>query len=305
MRRHARLGEVPNTEERAAARQHASTPVYDTPEIGGSNLGYLSLVRTLSDLYHRSRKPTTEDGWLAARFVFRPLSFAVAPVFIFARISANQITLLNVVLVALCVGIFASGSPAALVTASMLFFLFTVLDYVDGNVSRYQGTSSLYGKMIDGAVDAVGFLHFAAAALGNTRAGTSILPGSVEIGLGFATFALALFFSYFEMRLMYFRSEARALNAHAATAAPTGGRRGRLRWLKEAYLNALIASPAVLPVFAVFDAISLYILFYFLLHALYVPANIAYSLHRARSELSNSDPRANKADTKSGNPVAR
>lgn len=266
-------------------------------------MGYLNLVRTLSDLYRRSRKPTTEDGWLAARFFFRPLSFVVAPIFIYLGLSANQVTLLNVGVLAGALCIFVLGGQAAMIAAALLLFLFTVLDYVDGNIARYHGTSSVYGKMVDGALDSVGYLHFAAAALGNAWFGNAILPHAIEIGLGVGTFALLLFFSYFQMRLMYFRTEVQVPNSPPKAAPPAGGRTGVVRLAKETYMNALIAAPAVLPVFAVFDAISLYILFYFFLNAVFVPANILYSLIRARTELSAPDARAQKADLETRTPA--
>lgn len=93
-----------------------------------------------------------------ARF-FRASSFLLTPLFIRCGITANQVTVFCAGLVVLSLILIGTGSKACFVVAAILFFVNSLLDYVDGDISRYLNSASYLGKFLDGTKDKV-FITF-------------------------------------------------------------------------------------------------------------------------------------------------
>jgi phosphatidylglycerophosphate synthase len=77
----------------------------------------------------------------------RYLSFWLTPMFIMLGLSANQVTLLSLISgilasVAIISGMYCLGIA--------LFFMYVMLDFIDGNISRYKDSATYWGKYIDG-----------------------------------------------------------------------------------------------------------------------------------------------------------
>ena len=78
---------------------------------------------------------------------FRWLSFYVTPIFVIINISANSVTTLSLVF-GLITAILISMNH--LVLGYVFYFIAVLLDHVDGNLARYKGESTYYGRFIDG-----------------------------------------------------------------------------------------------------------------------------------------------------------
>lgn len=86
---------------------------------------------------------------------FKTLSIYITPIFIYLKCSANITTL-----IALMVGLSASvlhilyGYQAYYI-CFLLYFLSVIIDYCDGNIARYNNTTSFFGRFIDGLFDII------------------------------------------------------------------------------------------------------------------------------------------------------
>lgn len=82
--------------------------------------------------------------------LYRELSFFITPVFLKCAISANTASYISFSIGVCSALIICFGYPYAIFLGILLFFLSETIDRVDGNISRIKGTSTFYGKFIDG-----------------------------------------------------------------------------------------------------------------------------------------------------------
>lgn len=86
------------------------------------------------------------------RNVTRGVSIYFTKIFLKLGISANQATLVDM-LIGLAAGAFlASGNPRNWLIGIALFYLYFVFDCVDGEIARYRKTSSPIGSYLDGGL---------------------------------------------------------------------------------------------------------------------------------------------------------
>lgn len=85
-------------------------------------------------------------------FLEKPLPLTaiyITKLLLYTRITANQVTLLNI-FVGLSVGaFFIYGHNWSMLVGALVWCLHGVLDYTDGQVARYRGTSGLSGAYLD------------------------------------------------------------------------------------------------------------------------------------------------------------
>ena len=93
------------------------------------------------------------DAWWA-HWVIGPLANrvvgAIAPV---TWVTPNRVTVASLAVGLVATAAFARGTPAALAAGGVILQLSFLLDCVDGQLSRYRGTSSLYGAILDQMCD--------------------------------------------------------------------------------------------------------------------------------------------------------
>jgi len=169
--------------------------------------GLMSTYREVLRSYYGQVKERTERHYLFYRYVYRPLSFPLSALAIRSGATADGVTLANLLLLIAAMAAVALGTPAAMLAGALLYFAYFVLDFVDGNIARYFRVSSYFGKLIDGMVDTLSFILFSAVALGNVRAGGSLIGAELEIALGVATTVSAFIRQNYRWRLAYLRSE--------------------------------------------------------------------------------------------------
>lgn len=104
--------------------------------------------------YWRSLKPLSVEEPIDV-WVHRPLAYLLARVLLPTPVSPNAVTLGSIVL-GICSGVsFFSSAPHHMQYAGMFLFLSAVFDCADGQLSRMRGTSSQFGRMLDGTADLV------------------------------------------------------------------------------------------------------------------------------------------------------
>jgi phosphatidylglycerophosphate synthase len=104
--------------------------------------------------YWASLKPREVEETIDV-YVHRPLAYILARAFYRLPISPDLVTLLSIV-----AGIGSAVSlvvtfPYHLQAGGLLLFLSAVLDCADGQLARMRGTSSLFGRMLDGTADLI------------------------------------------------------------------------------------------------------------------------------------------------------
>lgn len=106
-----------------------------------------------ADVRASYRLETTKLFPIVVRVFGRPVADACTPFFYNLGITANQLTLIRIILYFLCLfGLFSSQFPIVFMSALGLFFAF-VLDFVDGHLARLHDDASYFGKFVDGVAD--------------------------------------------------------------------------------------------------------------------------------------------------------
>ena len=126
---------------------------------------------TISEIRHRYKEhiKSVSDNNLKynvwARFVLREASYCLVWLFLKLGFSANLIT--GVGFLIGCVGclFIASGNYLVMIIGALLVNLWALLDYTDGQVARWNNSSSNYGRFLDNLAD-VGMVALLFVSLG-------------------------------------------------------------------------------------------------------------------------------------------
>lgn len=123
-------------------------------------------VNELRSDYKQHQKLEQDKNELMGFYVVRPLSFYPTAFFMNIGVTANQTTWIS--LVVLLVGCFllAIGNYFTALTGAALLNVWLVLDFVDGNIARYEKACSRYGEFIDALGAFLAHLSFFAAGVG-------------------------------------------------------------------------------------------------------------------------------------------
>jgi len=92
------------------------------------------------------------EEWIDVRFV-RPLGMRVARALLPRRISADQVTFAGLLVGVVAAHFFVYGDRRLDVVGLLLIGVAEVLDSADGQLARLRGTSSRWGRILDGYVD--------------------------------------------------------------------------------------------------------------------------------------------------------
>jgi hypothetical protein len=189
--------------------------------------------------------------------------------------------------VLLVVSLVVMSLPAAYAWLGIAgYCLFWVLDFVDGNIARFHGTSSFFGKLIDGMVDTVGFLVFIGAAAYSVNHGHDLFGWKIELGLGIATCFAALLRQNYLFRLTHLKREA-GLTSDAVAPPPETPvlKRGLARKLVWLFDNLAVSQPLLLPLAAATGTTGVFVLLFFMLHGMFGLAAVALSIVKNQREL--------------------
>ena len=93
--------------------------------------------------------PPVNAGQVAFRFISTIITRQLAR----TSITPNQVTLSRMVVVTLSLYLFSLGDPFSLIWAVFLFYIFEILDHVDGDLARYKKQFSDLGPKLEQFVD--------------------------------------------------------------------------------------------------------------------------------------------------------
>jgi phosphatidylglycerophosphate synthase len=104
--------------------------------------------------YWKSLKPLAVEEPIDV-WVHRPLAYLLARALLKAPISPNLVTLVSIAF-GIATGVaMVLDFPGHLPIAGLCLFLSAVFDCADGQLARMRGTSSVFGRMLDGCADFV------------------------------------------------------------------------------------------------------------------------------------------------------
>jgi phosphatidylglycerophosphate synthase len=98
------------------------------------------------------------EEWLDLRF-FRPIGARIARRFAPTRITADQVTLLSLIIGLVAGRLFFYTSPWLNALGFVLFIISDLFDSADGQLARMRGTSTQFGRALDGVSDGLRFLN--------------------------------------------------------------------------------------------------------------------------------------------------
>lgn len=117
--------------------------------MGENDTATPSRVREVT--YSEKKRKIDLQNHLWAYLVIRPLSFHIAPIFLRAKITANQITSMGfvVLLFGFTAVLLSPEYNSLLIIGALLINVWYQLDFVDGCVARYTNQRSSFGGFLD------------------------------------------------------------------------------------------------------------------------------------------------------------
>jgi hypothetical protein len=118
---------------------------------------YTTILRQVKASYRGSAK----QAWISKsesplqRHFLKPASLYLTPLFVWLRLSPNQVTWIGFCVGVAACALLAFGVPPFVVAGAWLYLVHRLLDHVDGNLARYGRTSSYYGHYLDGSLGIV------------------------------------------------------------------------------------------------------------------------------------------------------
>ena len=111
---------------------------------------YLFLVKKT---FKRNQKLYSFKSEAFAVYFLSLLSYLVTPLFLVLNIHPNTVTFLNFVIAITSLILIFLINSSFFVLGIMLYFIFRVLDFCDGNVARLTNEASFYGRFLDSVLD--------------------------------------------------------------------------------------------------------------------------------------------------------
>ena len=98
------------------------------------------------------------EEWVDLRF-FRPLGFRLASRLMPGRVTPDQVTFISLVLGLVAGHLFVYDGFALNALGLLLFIVSDIFDSADGQLARMRGSSTRFGRMLDGISDNVRFVN--------------------------------------------------------------------------------------------------------------------------------------------------
>jgi hypothetical protein len=98
------------------------------------------------------------EEW-ADRAFFRPLGYQVCRRLVPTRVTADQVTVVSLILGLIAGNLFFYESRWLNAAGVALFLLSDIFDSADGQLARTRGTSTPFGRVLDGASDNIRFIN--------------------------------------------------------------------------------------------------------------------------------------------------
>lgn len=249
-------------------------------------------MKILKDLINTYTDDKQNKDLLVVRYFYRPLSFPLTVPFIQLRISANQVTLINFIILVVSSLMIATGKHTLIIIGAIIYFFIFVMDCIDGNIARYTRRKTYLGKLTDGFVDALVYLIFVFVAIGNIRSGKNILPEYIEVLNGAIIAVSMLAISFFRAKLSIIKNEIAypGISISNVDGILKGRRISIMRAGLSIIQNLGVISPILYMVALLTASVSYFLLFYAIMYLTFTVAEVLLSLVKYYRVLSISRP---------------
>lgn len=137
-------------------------------------------VNELRSNYRQHAKSEQDKNELMGYYIVRPLSFYPTALCMNIGLTANQTTWISLIVLLAGCFLLAVGTYLTAIAGVALLNIWLVLDFVDGNIARYEKTCSRYGEFIDAMGAFLAHLSCFAAGVGFYISRSSLLLSSFE-----------------------------------------------------------------------------------------------------------------------------
>jgi phosphatidylglycerophosphate synthase len=131
----------------------SSAPTESRDKLDSS--GKPSTIGALRASYGSKAQADRADAFVS-RYIYRPISFYLTVPFVWMGFTGNQVTVLRGVLALFAAALVAMPKQGWMLLGSLLYAFCVLLDYVDGNLARLQGTTGGVGAFLEEVVDQIG-----------------------------------------------------------------------------------------------------------------------------------------------------
>ena len=139
-------------------------------------------VEDIRSNYQGHIKSEQDKNELIGYYIIRPLSFYPTAAFMNHGFTANQTTWISIVALLFGGVLLSIGNYFAAVAGAALLNVWLVLDFVDGNIARYERSSSRYGELLDALGAFLAHMVFFAAGIGFYFSGNEQLDSNFAWG---------------------------------------------------------------------------------------------------------------------------
>lgn len=111
---------------------------------------YIKLVKKLAKR-HSKLFGLKHDA--VSHVMLSKISYVITPFFIYAKISPNIVTFINFLVSLTSIVLVFTLEEKFFLLSIVLYFIYRLIDFVDGHIARHFKISSFYGRFIDGLLD--------------------------------------------------------------------------------------------------------------------------------------------------------
>ncbi len=247
-----------------------------------------------SEIYPTEKeKANKETVW--EHYFARKIAFFIAPFFLRTKISANQVSILAIIIGIIAAILVILGNFWVILSGAILMQVWLIFDKVDGVIARYKKTTSKFGEFleeVDGAVIATLFFSstgVAASKLPGFLPFFSQLPSHLFIILGILTSFFVIFrhlvFRHFEA--VFLKSHNREISLRGmekgikSESLFTLGRLSTFYKMAIKFLGIYSLAQPLLILAIIFNFLGLYTLVYFIIQGAAMLANVSFLTYRA------------------------
>lgn len=251
-------------------------------------MGFSETYKRVVESYKENLRRRTNDANVSkiGRFLYRPLSFPLTVPFAQVGISANQISVSAIFVFSVAAWLLASGQPSKMQLGAWVYLFFILMDFIDGNLARVFRNATVFGKLLDGFVDAFATLIFIPVAFG-----MELIPS--PFGLTFKTsLFLALFASisfylniYFRLRLIYVLRDNDLDKKRSAGSTSSSTKLSMKKVGQAIRKEAVMATPLTLLLCVYIQRLDVFLIFYFLIHGIVGNLEIIATMMKYKSTL--------------------
>lgn len=160
-------------------------------------------LNRLVDEYRASLKPP-ETEELINKILNRPAAFLVAKAFHKLGQGPNMVTLFSLLFGTSSGYFFTRGNYRSFVIAALLLELMIIFDCADGQLARFTGKSSQFGKTLDAMADIMThFSIFYGVAFALYHETATLLPFVLAVGSQISMYLHIIFFDHFKNVFIY------------------------------------------------------------------------------------------------------